>query len=576
MDYAALGVAGIATLVAVTLLARRIGVATPLVLVLVGVGISYLPGVPPVEVPPELILAGVLPPLLYAAAVTVPLVDLRRNLRTIVSLSVVLVLVSAFGIGLLLYALFPNLSFAGALALGAVVSPPDAVAATSIARRLGLPPRLVTVLEGEGLVNDATALVLLRTSIAAVGASVDLWQAAGGFVLSAVGALAIGIAVGIVTTEVRRRLDDPVLDTAISFAVPFVAFIPAEEVGASGVLAVVAAGIWSGHRSASTLSAQSRINERLNWRTVLFLLENGVFLVMGLELRDIIDEVHEADLGVGTAVAYGILTLVVLTLILIGFLVPLLLGLRRHEEHVAARTRRVRRGLERLRRERGDDRPSRRERAAARILRRRRADLQALRSQGLGWRGGLVLGWAGMRGVVTLAAAQSLPSGTPYRAQLVLIAFTVAIVSLLVNGGTLPAVIRLSGIRGSDAVEDQRQLALLDSELAEAGIRAVDEGVRQLPEGTTVDDGVVERVRRDTALKAEWVTERADAMAADDDAPLSPRAAYLMLRRHVLDAERAALLEARGTGEHPSRVLARAQRMLDQEEARLGRQADAG
>lgn len=148
MDYAALGVAGIATLVAVTLLARRIGVATPLVLVLVGVGISYLPGVPPVEVPPELILAGVLPPLLYGAAVTVLLVDLRRNLRTIVSLSVVLVLVSAFGIGLLLYALFPNLSFAGALALGAVVSPPDAVAATSIARRLGLPPRLVTVLEG--------------------------------------------------------------------------------------------------------------------------------------------------------------------------------------------------------------------------------------------------------------------------------------------------------------------------------------------------------------------------------------------------------------------------------------------
>ncbi|RII90254.1 sodium:proton antiporter, partial [Clavibacter californiensis] len=205
-----------------------------------------------------------------------------------------------------------------------------------------------------------------------------------------------------------------------------------------------------------------------------------------------------------------------------------------------------------------------------------RADLQALRSQGLGWRGGLVLGWAGMRGVVTLAAAQSLPSGTPYRAQLVLIAFTVAIVSLLVNGGTLPAVIRLSGIRGSDAVEDQRQLAELVSELAAAGIRAVEEGVRQLPEGTTVDDDVVERVRRDTALKAEWVMERADAMAADDDAPLSPRAAYLMLRRHVLDAERAALLEARGTGEHPSRVLARAQRMLDQEEARLGRQADAG
>ncbi|MFT2692706.1 cation:proton antiporter [Clavibacter zhangzhiyongii] len=576
MDYAALGVARIATLVAVTVLSRRIRVATPLMLVLVGVAVSFLPGVPPVEVPPELILAGVLPPLLYGAAVTVPLVDLRRNLRSIVSLSVALVLVSAFGIGLLIYALFPGLSFAGALALGAVVSPPDAVAATSIARRLGLPPRLVTVLEGEGLVNDATALVLLRTSIAAVGATVDVWQAAGGFVLSAVVALVIGIAVGFLTTEVRRRLDDPVLDTAISFAVPFVAFIPAEELGASGVLAVVAAGIWSGHRSASTLSARSRINERLNWRTVLFLLENGVFLVMGLELRDIVDEVHEADLGVGTAVGYGVLTLVALTLIRFGFLVPLLLGLRRHEQHAVERTRRVRRGLERLRRARGDDRPSRRERAAARLLRRRSADLQALRSQGLGWRGGLVLGWAGMRGVVTLAAAQSLPSGTPYRAQLVLIAFTVAIVSLLVNGGTLPAVIRLSGIRGSDAVEDQRQLATLVSDLADAGVRALDEGVRRLPAGTVVDDEVVARVRRDTELRAEWVSDRAEAMAADDDAPLTPRDTYLQLRRHVLDAEREALLEARGSGAHPSRVLARAQRMLDQEEARLGRQGETG
>lgn len=576
MDYAALGVAGIATLVAVTLLARRIRVATPLVLVLVGVGVSFLPGVPPVEVPPELILAGVLPPLLYGAAVTVPLVDFRRNLRTIVSLSVVLVLVSAGGIGLLIYALFPDLSFAGALALGAVVSPPDAVAATSIARRLGLPPRLVTVLEGEGLVNDATALVLLRTSIAAVGATIDLWQAAGGFLLSAVGALAVGIAVGALTTEIRRRLDDPVLDTAISFAVPFVAFIPAEEVGASGVLAVVAAGIWSGHRSASTLSAQSRINERLNWRTALFVLENGVFLVMGLELRDILDEVHEADLGVGRAVLYGILTLTVLTLIRFAFLVPLLLGLRRHEQRAADRARRVGHWLERLRRARGDDRPSRRERRAARILQRRRADIEALRSQGLGWRGGLVLGWAGMRGVVTLAAAQSLPSGTPYRAQLVLIAFTVAIASLLVNGGTLPAVIRLSGIRGSDEVEDERDLAELVSELADAGIRALDEGARGLPDGQEVDPEVVERVRRDTALRAEWASERAEAMAADDDAPLTPRATYLLLRRHVLDAERQALLEARGSGTRPSRVLARAQRMLDHEEARLGRQSDAG
>lgn len=295
MDYALLGVVGIITVVTVARFSARLGIAAPLLLVIAGLGFSYLPGVPHIEVEPELILAGVLPPLLYSAAIQVPLVDFRRNLRSIFGLSVLLVVVTAFVVGLFIYAVFPALSFGAALALGAVVSPTDAVAATAIGKRLGLPPRLVTVLEGESLVNDASALVLLKaaTSTAAVlGVSaadvIDAGAVGVMFVYSVLMALGLGLAIGFITVFVRSKLRDPVLDTAVSFAVPFLAYIPAEALGASGVLAVVVVGIYSGHNSARFLSSPSRISERINWRTAQFLLENGVFLLMGAEIKGVI------------------------------------------------------------------------------------------------------------------------------------------------------------------------------------------------------------------------------------------------------------------------------------------------
>src|SRR3978361_238231 len=167
MELGIYAVIGVSVIVGVAAFSKRLGVAAPIILVVVGVGLSYLPGVPSIEIPHEWILDGLLPPILYAAAISVPVVDFRRNLGTITSLSVVLVLITAFGTGFLLYALLPDLNLAAAIALGAVISPPDAVAATSVGRRLGLPPRLLTLLEGEGLVNDATALVLLRSATAA-------------------------------------------------------------------------------------------------------------------------------------------------------------------------------------------------------------------------------------------------------------------------------------------------------------------------------------------------------------------------------------------------------------------------
>lgn len=574
MDYALLGVVGIITVVTVARFSYRLGIAAPLVLVVVGIGASYVPGVPDIEVEPELILAGVLPPLLYSAAIQVPLTDFRRNVRSIFGLSVLLVVVTALAVGGFLYAVFPDLSLPAAIALGAVVSPTDAVAATSIGKKLGLPPRLVTVLEGESLVNDASALVLLRAATAAaavVGTSVssdaiDAGEVSVLFAYSVVMAIALGLLIGVFTVFVRAKLRDPVLDTAVSFAVPFLAYIPAEELGASGVLAVVVTGIYTGHNSARFLSPQSRISERVNWRTAQFLLENGVFLLMGAEIKAIVSEVGPGEFGAGRAVLLGLVTVVILIVLRTLFIWPLLLWLRNSGRRAERINRRLAVGLMRLRNSASsDERLRRRQVRAERLYQRRETDLAATTSEAFGWRGGVILSWSGMRGVVTLAAAQSLPQDTPYRSQLILIAFTVAVVTLLVQGATLPALIRLTGIQGTDGEADRRELATLLDEVAATGIQALPEAVAELPDGE-VGERVIERVRRDTLTRSQVAWELVER---DDDAPLGPHAQYLRLRIAVLLAEREALLEARGRGIYSSRTLRRAQRMLDAEETRL-------
>ncbi|AZZ55339.1 cation:proton antiporter [Rathayibacter iranicus] len=574
MDYALLGVVGIITVVTVARFSYRLGIAAPLVLVVVGIGASYVPGVPDIEVEPELILAGVLPPLLYSAAIQVPLTDFRRNVRSIFGLSVLLVVVTALAVGGFLYAVFPDLSLPAAIALGAVVSPTDAVAATSIGKKLGLPPRLVTVLEGESLVNDASALVLLRAATAAaavVGTSVtsdaiDAGEVSVLFAYSVVMAIALGLLIGVFTVFVRSKLRDPVLDTAVSFAVPFLAYIPAEELGASGVLAVVVTGIYTGHNSARFLSPQSRISERVNWRTAQFLLENGVFLLMGAEIKAIVSEVGPGEFGAGRAVLLGLVTVVILIVLRTLFIWPLLLWLRNSGRRAERINRRLAVGLMRLRNSASsDERLRRRQVRAERLYQRRETDLAATTSEAFGWRGGVILSWSGMRGVVTLAAAQSLPQDTPYRSQLILIAFTVAVVTLLVQGATLPALIRLTGIQGTDGEADRRELATLLDEVAATGIQALPEAVAELPDGE-VGERVIERVRRDTLTRSQVAWELVER---DDDAPLGPHAQYLRLRIAVLLAEREALLEARGRGVYSSRTLRRAQRMLDAEETRL-------
>ncbi|MDQ1570566.1 MAG: monovalent cation/hydrogen antiporter [Actinomycetota bacterium] len=592
MQFALFGVVAVITIVGATAFGAKLGVAAPLLLVVVGIAYSYFPGAPTIHIEPDWILLIVLPPLLYAAAITVPVVDFRRNLSTISALSVGLVLVSALVTGFVVYAILPNLNLGYAIALGAVISPTDVVAATSIGKRIGLPPRLLAILEGEGLVNDATALVLLRTAVAAGALSTtkafSIWPAVGDFFYAAAAAVVIGLIIGFITVRVRSWLKDPVLDTAVSFAVPFIAFIPAEEIHASGVIAVVVAGLYSGHNSAKRFTPQVRISERVNWRTVQFILENGVFLLMGAQLRGIINDVATSrePINAVQAVLIGLLAAVILIVLRFVFVGPLLVLVRRQSDR---RERDHLRWGERLevflrltsadsRRAITDARLKRRQDQVQLQYDRRSNDLTQLRAEGLGWRGGVVLSWTGMRGVVTLAAAQSLPDNDsiPYRPQLILIAFTVAIVTLLLQGSTLPLVIRLTRIKGVDVIEDRRSLASLLDEIGEAGLAVLDHPELALASGEAYDPAALERVRQDTLISAEATWERAENGDDVNAIASSPHQQYRTLRRQVLQAERQALLAARSRGDYPSRVLGRAQAFLDLEEARIQQIDDQG
>src|SRR5689334_18164617 len=277
--------------------------SAPLVLIVVGIVGSYLDFVPDFELTPEIVLVGLLPPLLYAASIRTSLIDFKTYRRPIALLSVGLVLFTTVGVGLDVWALL-DVKLAVGFALGAVVAPPDAVAATAIARRVGLPRRVITILEGESLVNDATAIVTLRTSIAAISGSVSVWQVGGGFLVSAVGGALIGLAVAFVIGHIRKLIQDDVTDVAVSLLTPWIAYLPAEEIHVhgidsqpSGVLAVVVAGVILGHKSPRIQSASSRLFERTNWTTISYVLENAVFLLIGLQIRSIVDDLSNSELS---------------------------------------------------------------------------------------------------------------------------------------------------------------------------------------------------------------------------------------------------------------------------------------
>jgi Na+/H+ antiporter len=515
-------VLGLLVLVAVvcagSALGRKINVSVPLLLVLAGVIGSFLPFVPPIELNPELVLVGLLPPLLYAAALRMSLFDFRSNRRAIGLLSVGYVIFGTIAVGFVVWWLFPEIPLAAAIALGAVVAPPDAVAATTIARRVGMPRRIVAILEGESLVNDATALVCLRAAIAAIAGSVSAAEIAGGFLLAAGGGLVVGLAAAYVLTELRKRTRNVAINTTTSLMAPFVAYLPAEAIHASGVLAVVVTGLVMGTKAPSMPNGAARLSQRSNWNTVQFLLENSVFLLIGLQVRTIIEGVQDDSLG-----AARIWTGCAVILLAVLLLRPVWVFPATYVPRFIPAVRR------------NDPAPP--------------------------WQYAAIVSWAGMRGVVTLAAVLVLPPELEHRSVLVLAAMVVVAGTLALQGLTLPALVRLLRVRGPDPREDALNQASL-MQLATAA------GVERLHDLRTDSDPpeVVAMLKRRTQERGLAAWERLGRPAAE---AATPSQRYAQLRLAMLDAERAKVLELRRGGEYPHEVLGEVLDRLDIEESML-------
>ncbi|MGY2873071.1 monovalent cation/hydrogen antiporter [Marmoricola sp. URHA0025 HA25] len=511
MDLVTTLVALVATVLATTAVCNRLDLSPPLVLIVVGIAGSYVPFIPDVQLHPEVVLIGLLPPLLYAASLQTSLVDFNANRRPILLLSVGLVAFTTVGVALLVHALIPDLGWAPSFAIGAVVAPPDAIAASAIGRRIGLPRRIVTILEGESLLNDATALVALRTAIGSIVAW-DLMVR--DFAVAAGGGVLVGLAFFLAIGLVRKHVTDPVLDSGLSFVTPFAAYIAAEQINASGVISVVVAGLFLGHQAPVIQVAQSRIAERMNWRSIGFLLEGGVFLLIGLQARTIIRDVRHDELGGWRIVlicALTLLAVVVLRMMWVFF----------------ARYALVHPGPD----ETGRVPP---------------------------WTYTFLLGWAGMRGVVTLAAAFVIPRDWAHREVLLLIAFTVTAGTLLLQGTSLPWMARRLRVPSPDAGADALARANLLHQASQAGLVELDKLEEEDPHG--VSETIRERVRRRDY--AAW--EQVNASSAE-----TPSEIYARRRKLMIDAERRRVLEIRSTGTVPHEVVTEVLAMLDVEESML-------
>ena len=475
---------------------RRLGWSPPLVLVVVGVVASLIPGIPSFELDPDLVLFGLLPPLLYAAAIRTSLIDFAAVKEALIILAVGLVAVTTVVVGL---------------------------AAWWVGRRIGLPRRITTILEGESRINDATALVALTAATAAITSSVTPLEVGWDFVLAAGGGLVVGLAATTLLAAIRKHITDPVLDTTLSFTAPFVAFLPAEAIGASGVVAVVVTGLLLGHKAPTLQSAASRLAETTNWSTVQFMLENAVFLLIGLQIRPILEAVGDSDLGVGRIALICAVVLIVTILVRIAYTMAAVWIYH----HGTAR----------------------------------------MRAHAWSWAAGAVVSWAGMRGVVTLAAAFLLPEETPQREVLQLAAFVVVAGTLLIQGTTLPWLVARLRLPAPSAAEDALQAAALISKASRAGLARLEE-VRSPGD----PEEVIHQLRERAELRANGIWERLGRSQAEVE---PPAATYRRLRLEMLGAERDIIVHARDAGYVDDVVLRAAMTAVDLEESLLDPVEDA-
>jgi Na+/H+ antiporter len=505
------------------LAARRVSVPYPIFLVLGGLGLAFVPGLPTVALDPQLVFLFFLPPILYAAAFFTSWRDFRDNLVSISLLAVGLVAATTTAVAAAVHFLVPGIPWAAAFVLGAIVSPPDAVAATAIAQRLHLPRRMVTIIEGESLVNDATGLVFLKfATVAVVSARFSMAAAAGDFALLVVGGIAVGLAVGWLFTKAQRFLDDAVLATTASILVSLATYILAERLHVSGVLAVVAAGLVQGRSVPYVWTSEMRIQGMAVWETVVFLLNALVFVLIGLQLPVALREMRPwpwSTIVDGIFAVCGTVIVVRLLWVFPGAYLPRLLFPKLREKNPYP-----------------------------------------------DWRHVLVVGWSGMRGVVSLAAALSLPlftaSGEPFPARglIVFLTFAVILVTLVLQGLTLPPLIRWIGV--AEDRSSEREELLARQAMAEAALARVDEvaEVRGLP-AHQIHSVRTEFVNRLRGMKVRDAASQRDSKATEE--------ALASLRRESIQAQRDRLLRLRHEEIIGDDVLHRLQYDLDIEELGL-------
>ncbi|HEU5263576.1 MAG TPA: Na+/H+ antiporter [Gaiellaceae bacterium] len=505
----------VATLLAA---APALRIPYPILLVIGGLALGLVPGMPEFELEPELVFFGVLPPLLYGAAFFTSLRDLRATVKPIGLLAVGLVVATTVGVAVVAHTFIDGLSWSSAFVLGAIVSPTDPLAATSIARRFGVPRRLVMIVEGESLVNDGTGLVAYRVAVAAVVAgSFSAYYAGGLFLVSVVGGIAVGLVVGWLVRQVRRRLDNPPAEITISLLTGYVAFIPAELMGVSAVLAAVTAGIYLGWHTPELTTAQVRVQALAVWEIVQYLLNALLFVLIGLQLPVVMDAL--GDYSAGTLLAYAALVSGTVIVLRFAWVFAVL--------------------------------------QAPKWIARRMSS----------WRGAVFVSWAGMRGAVSLAAALALPleteagSAFPGRDLILFLTFSVILATLVGMGLTLPFVIRRLGFE-DDGIEE-REDAKARIHAAQAALARLEELVGE----EWVRDDTAERLRGAYRFRTSRFVARLDD--GDDGSIESRSQDYQRLRRELLDAERDALVDLRRSGVISNDVWLRVARDLDLEDLRL-------
>ena len=605
---------GMLIIVASQFIAPKVGVASPLILLGVGLAIGFLPQVGAIEIAPHIILEIVLPPLLFSAAVRMPTMDFRREMQAVAMLAIPLVFISSFAIGFLINWMVPQISLAWGVALGAVLSPTDAVA-VSIAKRSGVSHRIITVLEGEGLFNDATSLVLLAAAMnAGLAADNGALNPAllTGRVLVALGiAIVVGLIVGEVGVRIRSIIKDPSTDTVFSFAMPFIASIPAEHVGGSGLVAAVVAGLVVSGRRAGMISAQNRRFSQQNWSTMTLMLESGIFLAMGLQAFGIIEDTDGDGGGLARAAVIAVIAgslIMVIRALFIAFMLTWLDHRRKHRkrryhaeaerleafEHRMAQACTVdsevlaSRNLSEEQWIKTMARWRRRLKIAERQHAVRRSDIDYFEKEPLGPREASVIIWSGMRGAITLAAAQTISAAAPMRSFLLTIALLIAAGALVIQGISLPWLIRLikPKMASADISEEEREelrevmsSALVDTALAQA--------IKEVDAQTLLSAGVSRTLSRlgnvvDLQSSPSLGTSSEPVPDTDGENEATPvemseeeversftREQIRELALEAIHAQREALLQARDEGLFSSAALEGALARLDNEEILL-------